>query len=151
MEFVKNDTECLGEIQLREKVNSHKKFEGKLKIFKNWPIFAKHSFFATGVSHQQVVRSSRQNTQRKNCEKFSKSFCRDWKVYSRGSRELSRENLCVPLTTGPSTREQVAKIDPRTHDWGPRLDLPATESPKQGKNELLKFSDFKIKILSKNT
>ena len=31
MEFVESDTECLGEIQLREKVNSHKKFEGKLK------------------------------------------------------------------------------------------------------------------------
>ena len=56
-------------------------------------------------------------------------FC-DWKSYSRGSRELSRKNLCVPLATGPSTREQVAKIDPRTRDCGIRLDLPATESPK---------------------
>ena len=33
MEFVENDMECLGEIQLREKVNSYKKFEGKLKRF----------------------------------------------------------------------------------------------------------------------
>ena len=31
MEFVESDTECLGKFQLREKVNSHKKFEGKLK------------------------------------------------------------------------------------------------------------------------
>ena len=44
MEFVENDTECLGEIQLREKVNSHKKFEGKLKRFKNGP-----SFFQTRI------------------------------------------------------------------------------------------------------
>ena len=31
MEFVESDMECLGENQLREKVNSHKKFKGKLK------------------------------------------------------------------------------------------------------------------------
>ena len=35
MEFEECDTKCLGQIQLREKVNSHKKFEGKLKRFKN--------------------------------------------------------------------------------------------------------------------
>ena len=51
MEFVKSDTECLDEFQLREKVNSHKKFKGKLKGFqKTDPLFAKHAFFATGVS-----------------------------------------------------------------------------------------------------
>ena len=33
----------------------------------------------------------------------------DWKVYPRGSRELSHKNPCVPLVTGPFTREQVAK------------------------------------------
>ena len=51
MEFVKSDTECLDEFQLREKVNSHKKFKGKLKGFqKTDPLFAKHAFFATRVS-----------------------------------------------------------------------------------------------------
>ena len=87
-------------------------------------------------------------------DKILKNFLsvfRDWKVYPQGSRELSRENLWVTLATGPSTHEQVAKIDLRTRDWGLRLDLPATESPKQSKNEFLKFSDFKNKILSKNT
>ena len=66
-------------------------------------------------------------------DKILKNFLsvfRDWKVYPRGSRELSRENLCVTLVTGPSTREQVAKIDMRARDCGMRLDLPATESPK---------------------
>ena len=77
-------------------------------------------------------------------------FC-DWKVYSRESRELSRENLCIPLATGPSTREQVAKIDLRARDCGMRLDLPAIESPKQGKSDFWKFSVLKNKILSKNT
>ena len=33
MEFEEGDTECLGQFQLREKVNSHKKFKGKLKKF----------------------------------------------------------------------------------------------------------------------
>ena len=37
------------------------------------------------------------------------SVFRDWKVYPRGSHELSCENLCVPLVTRPFTREQVAK------------------------------------------
>ena len=31
MEFVESDTECLDDFQLREKVNSHKKFKGKTK------------------------------------------------------------------------------------------------------------------------
>ena len=87
-------------------------------------------------------------------DKILKNFLsvfHDWKIYPRESRELRRENLWVTLAIGPSTHEQVAKIDPRTRDWGLRLDWPVTESPKQGKNELLKFLDFKIKILSKNT
>ena len=70
MEFVESDTKCFGEFQLREKVNSHKKFEGKLKRFlKTDPLFAKHAFFTTGVSSQQVARASCQNTQSQNCEK----------------------------------------------------------------------------------
>ena len=52
MVFVESDTKGLDEFQLREKVNSHKKFEGKLKRFlKTNPLFAKHAFFMTGVSH----------------------------------------------------------------------------------------------------
>ena len=71
MEFVETDTECLGEFQLREKVNSHKKFKGKLKRFlKTDPLFAKHVFFVTGVSRQQVARASRQNTKSQNYEKI---------------------------------------------------------------------------------
>ena len=37
--------------------------------FKNYLWNAKPTFFATGVSHQQVARASRQNTQSQNCEK----------------------------------------------------------------------------------
>ena len=59
------------------------------------------------------------------------SVFHNWKVYPRGSRELSRENLCVPLATGPFTREQVTKINTWAHCWSMRLGWPATESPKQ--------------------
>ena len=47
------------------------KFEGKTeKDLKTALIFAKHAFFATEESRQQVASSSRQNTQRQKFEKF---------------------------------------------------------------------------------
>ena len=121
------------------------------KGLKTAPICPKHAFSATEMSRQKVDRSSRQNTQGQKFEKNFLSVFRDWKVYPRVSRKLSRENLWVNLATGPSTREQVAKNDPRRRDWGTRLDIPATEPPKQGKTGFLKFSDFSNKILFKNT
>ena len=121
------------------------------KDLKTAPIYAKHAFFATWLIRQKAARSSRQNTQGQKFEKIFLSVFRDWKVYPRVSRELSRENLWVTLATGPSTREQVAKNDSWRRDWGSRLDIPATEPPKQGKTGFLKFSDFSNKILSKNT
>ena len=107
--------------------------------FKNRPTFAKHSFFATEVSRQKVASFTRQNT---SSPKFWKKFLsvfRDWKSHSRGSHELSRENLYVPPATGPSTSEQVTKTDPRARDYGMRLDLPAIESPKQGNTVFWNF------------
>ena len=68
-------------------------------------------------------------------DKIVKNFLsvfHDWKVYPRGSRELSRENLCVPLVTGPFTREQVGKINTRARSWNLRPGWPAIELPKQG-------------------
>ena len=54
-----------------ERMNSHKKFEGKTeKDLKTTPIFAKHAFFATEVSRHIVASLSRQNTQRQKIEKF---------------------------------------------------------------------------------
>ena len=91
------DTECLGQIQLREKVNRHEKFKGKLKkILKTPPVFAKHAFFATEVSHQQVARSSHKNTQRQNCEKFSKCFSRLEGLPARELQAEPRKSLCTP-------------------------------------------------------
>ena len=117
------------------------------KDLKTAPISAKHAFFTTWLSRQfKPPKHSRTKIWQ-----ILLSVFRDWKVYSRVSRELSRENLWVNLATGPSTCEQVAKNYPRRRDWGSRLDIPATEPPKQGKTGFLKFSDFSNKILSKST
>ena len=109
------------------------KVRGKTeKDIKNCPYCAKHAFFATEVSCQKVVSFTHQNTLSQKFKKNLPSVFRDWKSYSQGSRELSRENLCVSLATGASTRKQVAKTDPRERDCDIRLVWPATESPKQG-------------------
>ena len=99
------------------------KVRGKTeKDFKNYPHCAKHAFFAAEVSRQ--IHPPK-HFKPKDLKKFLSIF-RNWKSHSRGSRELSHENLCVPLATGPSTREQVAKTDPQAHDCGMRLEWPAT-------------------------
>ena len=134
MECEMGYTERLGRRQLREKMNSHKKFKGKLKKI------LKTTFTVQNMRFSRLCKSpeSRQIHLPKHFKtKVLKNFLsvfRDWKSYSRGSHELSRENLCVPLATGPSTHEQFAKIDPRARDYGVRLYLPAIESTKQGKN-----------------
>ena len=43
------------------------------------------------------------------------SVFRNWKFYPRGSREVSRKNLCVPLATRPSTCEKVARLSREKH------------------------------------
>ena len=139
MEFVNGDTEFLGK-------NS---WESKWIV--KFPLFLPNTRFSRlkWVANKSLGQAAK-TLKDKILKNFLSIFC-DWKVYQRESRKLSRENLWVILTTGPSTREQVAKIDPQTRDWGLRLDLPANELPNQGKNYLLKSSDFKNKILSKNT
>ena len=124
---------------------------------KNWKRFKNRSCFCQIRDFRDLIESPhiRQLKPPKHSRtelwKNFLSIFRDWKIYPRVSRELSHENLWVNLATGPSTREQVAKNDQRRCDWGSRLDIPATEPPKQGKTGFLKFSDFSNKILSKNT
>ena len=66
MEFEECDTKCLGQIQLREKWGRQwivtKSLRENRKGLKTDPLIAKHMFFATGVSRQQVAKASRQNT-----------------------------------------------------------------------------------------
>ena len=128
------------------------KFEGKnWKWFKNCSYFCKTRDFRDWIKSPHSRQLKPPKHSRTKIWKIFLSVFRDWKVYPRVSRELSRENLWVNLATGPSTREQVAKNDQRRCDWDSRLDTPATEPRKQGKTGFLKFSDFSNKILSKNT
>ena len=124
--FLKWDTKCLRETNGEDSEQSQK-FEGKpKKQFQKLSLKCKTCVFR-GWYKSPV---SRQNTSSQKFWKNLLSFFRDWKSHSRRSRELSRNNLYVPLTTGPSTQEQVAKIDLQARDCGMRLGWPATESPK---------------------
>ena len=93
-------TECLGQIQLREKWGRQwtiTKIQGKTKKgLKTDSVFAKHAIFATEVSHQQVASSNRKNTQRQNCEKFSKCFSRLKVLPARESRAKPQKSLHTP-------------------------------------------------------
>ena len=112
------------------------------KRFKNCPYFCQTLVFRDwreSPTSRQFKSSKHSKTK---VWKIFLSVFHDWKVYPRGSRELSRKNLWVTLATRPSTRKQVTKNDSRRRDWGSRLNLPATELPKQGKNGFLKFSDL---------
>ena len=142
MEFENGYTECLGRRQLREKMNSHKSSRENWKRFKNCPYFCQTRVLLDWSESPPSRQFKPPKHSKTKIWKIFLSIFRDWKVYPRESRKLSRENLWVTLMTGLSTNEQVAKNDPRTRDWGSRLVLPATESPKQGKNGFLKFLDF---------
>ena len=113
-------------------VNSHKKSREKLKKFKKLSLKRKirifHNWNKSPTSHQGKPPK---HSKSKLWKKFLSVFC-DWKVYPQESRKLSCENLCVPLATGPFTREQVTKINLRAHGYSMRLGWPVIESPKQG-------------------
>ena len=133
--------ECLGQFQLRKKLGRQwivTKIRWKnLKSYKKCLRNAKYAFFATETSHQGKPPK---HSKTKLWKKFLSVF-RDWKVYPRGSRELSRENLCVPLTIGPFTHEQVAKINTRACGCSMRLGWLVIESPKQG-NTIFEIFQF---------
>ena len=101
-------------------MNSHK-FEGKTeKVLKT--VFEMQNTRFSRLK-QVAIKSPGQAAKTlkdKIVKIFLSVFC-DWKVYLRGSRELSRENLCVPLATRPFTREQVAKINTRACGCSMRL------------------------------
>ena len=115
------------EREMGKTVNSHKKIWGKTeKRFKNWPSFCQTCDFRDWSESPTLAAKTLKDKIVKN---FLSVF-RDWKVYPWGSRELSRENLCIPLATRPFTREQVAKINMRARSWSMRLGWPAIELPK---------------------
>ena len=103
------------------------------KDLKTDPFFAKHAFSQLKWVANKSPGLSAKTLKDKIVKNFLSVF-RNWKVYPRGSRELSRKNLCVTLVTRPFTREQVAKINTRArvYVWISRLGWLTTKSPKQG-------------------
>ena len=94
----------------KEEDEQSEMFEGKLKRFKNWPFMHKTRDFRDWIKS----RLSRQVQLPEHLKgKLLKNFLsvfRNWKFPSREGRELSRENLYVPLAIGPSIRKQVANL-----------------------------------------
>ena len=95
-------TRSVWEVADKRENEQSQKVRGKTeKDFKNCTYYAKQAFFVAEVSRQI-------HPPKHFKPKFLKNFLsvfRDWKSHLRGSRELSRKNLCVPLATGPSTHE----------------------------------------------
>ena len=124
--------EYLCQFQLREKWG--RQWTVTKSRGKNWKSFKKLSLKRKTCIFRDWNKSPRQAAKTlkvKIVKKFLSVF-HDWNVYPRGSRELSCENLCVPLATGPFTHEQVAKINTQARSCSMRLRWPATKLPKQG-------------------
>ena len=83
------------------------------KVFENCleynPICAKHAFFATGMSREQVAKSSRQNPVTQILKNLSKCFSL---LGSPLASRLGRESQSIlsKLATRASTRKLVAKL-----------------------------------------
>ena len=79
------------------------------KFFENClvfnPICAKHAFFATGMSREQVARSSRQNPMWQIVQNLSKCFSR-----LKGPLTSESRSILSKLVTEASTREPIAKV-----------------------------------------
>ena len=107
--FVESDTECLGEFQLREKVNSHKSSRENWKAFEKLTLKRKTCFFRyRGESPTSRQGKPPKHSKSKLWKKFLSDFC-DWKVYLWESHELSRENLSVSLVTDLSLANKSPK------------------------------------------
>ena len=131
MEAFSKETWSVWERYFGEDNEQSLKLEGKLKNFEKLSLKKQNTRFSR---LKWVANKSPGLATKTLKDKIVKNFLsvfRNWKVYPRGSCELSRENLYVPLTTRPFTREQVAKLNMRARDWSMRLGWPATASPKQ--------------------
>ena len=121
------------------------------KGLKTDPVFAKHTIFATGVSCQQVARSSRQNTQRQNCEKFSKCFLRLEGLPTKGVASWAAKISVYPSRLDPSLANKSPKSTCERAAEACDLGDPRLSHQNRATLFLKFFSFCKNKILSKNT
>ena len=146
-----------------------KAFENRLRFN---PICAKHTIFATQLTHEQVVKMSHQNPLNKILKILSKSFS-----WLEGLPASESRNLLCKLKTRASTCNQVAKMSRENdqnpeilknilsvfRDWGihlpgncesfwvsSRLAWPMSESPKKSCKNFGFSENFQNKTLSKN-
>ena len=120
------------ERKMGKTVNNHNKSREKFEKFKKTIFETQNTRFSWLKQVANKLPGQAAKTLKVKIVKNFLSVFRDWKVYPQGSRELSHENLCVPLVTGPFTREQVTKINTQACGYSIRLGWPATKSPKQG-------------------
>ena len=121
MEFEEGDMECLGQFQSREKVNRHKKFEGKTEKVLKTIFEMQNTLFSRliQVASQSPVHLPK-HFKPKDLKKFVRCFLRLEVSLARESRTELRKSLCTPRDW-TFTREQVAKTDLRARDCGIRL------------------------------
>ena len=96
--------------QLREKMNSHKKFEGKPKKILKTAFTMQNTRFSRLKWVANKTPSQAAKTFKDKILKNFLSVFHDWKVYPQGSRELSRENLCVTFATGSPLANKLPKL-----------------------------------------
>ena len=120
------------EKEMGKTVNSHKNSREKIeKVLKTVFEMQNTHFSRLGWVSNKSSGQATKTLKDKIEKEFLSVFC-DWKVYPWESRELSHENLCVPLATGPFTCEQVTKNNTQARNCSMRLGWPVTELPKQG-------------------
>ena len=121
------------------------------KSFKNCLRNAEHAFFAIEVSHQQVARSSYQNTWRQNCEKNFQVFFATGRSIREGVASWAVKISVYPSRLDPSLVNKSPKITCERAAEACDLGNPRLSCQNRATLFLKFFSFCKNKILSKNT
>ena len=100
---------------VREDNEQSQKFKGKPKRFKKLTYLRKTHDFRDSFKMRPSRHGKSQDSLKPKFLKIFLSVFHNWKFYSQGSHEVSREDFCVPLVTRPSTHEQVARLSHEKH------------------------------------
>ena len=130
-------------------MNSHKCSRENWKRFKNCSYFCQTRVFRDLIKspHSRQIKPPKHSATK--IWKIFLSVFRHWKVYPRVSRELSRENLWVTFATGPSTREQVAKMTREDATEARDLTYPRLSRQNRAKLYFWNFQIFQTKYFPK--
>ena len=112
---------------------------------------AKHAFFATGVSRQQVAKASRQNTHRQNYEKIFQLFFATGRSTRKGVASWATKISMYPSRLDLSLAIKLPKSIRELKSVACDLDDPWLSHQNRATLFLKIFSFCKNKVLSKNT